>query len=122
MTKTLSQDENGDLFLDERGNLAVATEGEGVRQQVTSAVRLWQGEWFLDETQGVPYLQELLKKGTGEGRAAAILNTEILNQPFVTRLSAVSTSYDPVNRRFSYSANVDTEYGSVPVGFEAENL
>ena len=44
MTKTISQDENGDLFLDERGNLAVATEGEGVRQQVTSAVRLWQGE------------------------------------------------------------------------------
>lgn len=116
MTKTISQGLNtSDLELDAFGLLAVANDLEGLRQKVTSRLRLFREEWFLDTSRGVPYLQDILKKGAEEGKIAGIIDSEILKEPGVTGLRNVSTSSNRGERTFTYSAQVTSVFGEFEV-------
>lgn len=48
-----------DLTIDALGNLAVASGGVALAQDVASAVRTFQGEQWYDRTLGVPYFQRI---------------------------------------------------------------
>lgn len=61
MATTLILDQTAwDLVLDASGNIALATEPYSTAQDVSSAVRTWQGECWYDTDQGVPYADEVL--------------------------------------------------------------
>ncbi len=49
-----------DLYVDASGNIALATSGYAIAQDVASAVRLFLGELWYDVSQGVPYFQQIL--------------------------------------------------------------
>lgn len=49
-----------DLVLDASGNIAVCTEPYAIAQDVACACRLFAGEIWYDQTQGVPYFSEIL--------------------------------------------------------------
>ena len=49
-----------DLVLDARGNIAVCTEPYAISQDVACACKLFAGELWYDQTQGVPYFSEIL--------------------------------------------------------------
>lgn len=58
---TPNQDGTGwDLVIDGSGNLAIATGGAAIAQDVASAVRTFQGECWYDTSLGVPYFQGIL--------------------------------------------------------------
>ena len=116
MVKLFSQgDATQDLELDSAGNLKVETDLEGLRQKTVSRLRFFKSEWFLDRLIGVPYLQEILVKGTGAGKVAGIINTEILKESEITGINNVETSVNNSERTFSYSANINSIYGSFEV-------
>lgn len=116
MVKLFSQDnETQDLELDSAGNLKIETELEGLRQKTQSRLRFFQSEWFLDRARGLPYLQEILVKGTGEGKVAGIINTEILKEPEITGINNVQTSINRSQRTFTYSSNISSIHGQFEV-------
>ena len=49
-----------DLVLDSSGNIAMASDPYSISQDVTSALRTFQGEAYFDTTLGVPYFQSIL--------------------------------------------------------------
>jgi hypothetical protein len=49
-----------DLVLDANGNIAAAADPYSVVQDVASACKLFQGEYWYDDTIGVPYFQQIL--------------------------------------------------------------
>ena len=49
-----------DLVLDSNGNIALAQPPYATAQDVASAIRLFLGELWYDQTQGVPYWQQFL--------------------------------------------------------------
>lgn len=54
-----------DLFLldgDLTDNPRLTNPAEGLRQNVDLALRIWRGEWILDEDHGTPYLEEVLHR------------------------------------------------------------
>lgn len=53
---------NWDLVLDTGGNIAVASDPYSVAQDVASAVKLFQGDYWYNTTLGVPYFQQILGK------------------------------------------------------------
>ena len=57
---TLLLNENWDLTVDGSKNIAVATGGYAIAQDVASAIRTVLGELWYDTTQGVPYFQSIL--------------------------------------------------------------
>src|SRR5438445_3181164 len=46
------------------GNLVLVSDNAAIVQAANSALRMILGEWFLDLTQGVPYVQLFQRKGT----------------------------------------------------------
>jgi hypothetical protein len=60
------------------GNDLTLTSGlQATEQAVRQRLGLWQGNWFLDTSAGVPYLQQVFVKGTTLGAIRAILLAEV---------------------------------------------
>ena len=49
-----------DLLLDASGNIAVASDAYAIGQDISSAVRVFQGECWYNTASGLPYLQNIL--------------------------------------------------------------
>jgi len=83
-----------------------------VRQAILTRLNLWQGQWFLDQTVGTAWMQQVVGTGTQNVRDSAIQNT-ILGTPGVNAITNYSSTL--VGRALSVNANVDTIYGSVQI-------
>lgn len=59
MTMDLKLDSNGDLDTT-NGELSLVEGGERMAQQIKIRLRMFLGEWFLDQRQGMPWLQLIL--------------------------------------------------------------
>lgn len=87
---------------------------ECVAQAILTALELFQGEWFLDLTAGVPYSTKILGVGTVPTYDLAIQQA-ILNVPGVTSIETYSSDLDRVKRKLSVSATVNTQYGQAEI-------
>jgi len=85
-----------------------------VAQALLTRLKLWQGEWFVDVTDGTPYLQQVLGERPGKNPDAAIKN-RILGTPGVTGINSYSSQFDGATRTFTVTANVQTQYGAASV-------
>ena len=51
-----------DIVLTDDGDIMLIDNAERVAQQIVISLRFWLGEWFLDTSLGVPYLEYVLVK------------------------------------------------------------
>lgn len=77
----------------------ISTLGDQVAQSCTVVIRWWRGEWFADRRRGMPYLQELLKKGVTEGTVRAVLRRELLRVAGVREVQSMEIAIDRRTRR-----------------------
>jgi hypothetical protein len=79
---------NGDLTLtsDVTPNNLAST--NPVLQDILQRLSFFLGEWFLDNTQGVPYFQQILVKNPDQSKIDAIFQNIILGTPGVVQLSS----------------------------------
>ncbi len=87
-----------DLFLVGDGNLATVTDAEAVGQHVRQRLSTFSGEWFLDTTAGVPWLDQILGKAYDPAFAESVVKAEILNTDGVTEITSFSVSFDKATR------------------------
>jgi hypothetical protein len=99
-------DANGDYQI----GVPFLVDAPAVAQAILTRLKLWQGEWFLDVTEGTPYLQSILAKSQNPD---AYLKQRILSTPNVQ--SILSYRSNITARAFSVSATVQTIYGPVSV-------
>jgi hypothetical protein len=119
--RVVSVNDDHDIYLDGAGNLAVASDLEGLRQKVTSVLRTIRGEWILDIRYGVPYMEEIFIKGVTEGLAKNVYDKAILDIDEVIGISESTGVIDNKNRKFYYSANVQSIYGRFEVTDATDN-
>lgn len=84
---------------------------ECVAQAISTRLKLWRGEWFVDTTDGTPYREEVLDKRNNRSHEIAI-KQRILGTPGVTAITSFSSSFDGESRRLTISTTVDTIYGA----------
>ena len=90
---TLALDSSAwDLTVDASGNIAVASNGQDIAQDVASAIKLFRGELWYDTTQGVPWFQSVLGQSYSLPVLQALINKAALSVPGVVRASTVITS------------------------------
>ena len=94
-----------DLFRDEPA---------AVGQAVLTRLRLITGEWFLDVTEGTPYIPNILGMQT-QKTYDPTLRERILGTQGVTQLAAYSSSRNGDTRKLSVSATIDTAYGQAQI-------
>lgn len=82
-----------------------------VAQAILTRLQLWQGSWFLDLTDGTPYLQNPGVLGVQPaGAPDAAIQSRILQTPGVQAILAYSSSITGA-RAYSVNATVMTIYG-----------
>lgn len=85
-----------------------------IAQAVATRLRLWLAEWFLDQTDGTPYSNQMLGKYTQQAYDAAI-QARILGTQGVTGIAFYQSSRDGQNRRLTIQAIIDTVYGQTQI-------
>lgn len=103
-----------DLGLDVDGNIETVTDGDCVKQNIRERLQTFLGEWFLDNTVGVPWFQEIFVKPANIGLTESILKKTIIESKYVSRLLEFSFSADLKNRNVSVDRfTVLTAFGDI---------
>lgn len=87
---------------------------ETVAQAVVTRLKLWLGEWFIDQSEGTPYQQAALGKRTRASIEPAI-RSRILETEGVTSIDQFDLSIDPDERKVTINATISTAYGPAVV-------
>jgi hypothetical protein len=88
----------------------------GVAQLVVSRLHLEEGQWYLDKTEGTPYMTRILGKGTAATRDPA-MRARVLETQGVSAISEGSyfSVLDRDTRVWSVQMSLDTLYGPTDV-------
>ncbi len=85
-----------------------------VAQAVSTRLKLFEGEWFLDTTYGTPYNSQILGAGKIATYDAAIQQV-ILGTQGVTGIASYSSGVDPTTRAAAVNCTINTQYGQAQV-------
>jgi hypothetical protein len=85
---------------------------EGVGQWIMTRLRLIQGEWFADTTDGTPWATQVLGERTQSTRDV-VVRDRVNNTPNVTVMLAYQSQMDVNSRAWTATMTVMTAYGAV---------
>ncbi len=101
---------DGDLVIS-KGQLQLVPKLESIAQAVQCRLRLFQGEWFLDTSIGVPYLQQVFVKGPNLPLVRSLLRKTILETPGVRAVQSLTFDFDRASRNGSGTFTASTDLG-----------
>ena len=107
-------DGNGDMVMGHGNADYLKDSPECVAQAVVTRLYLLRGEWFLDLTEGTPYVPAIFGKHTRESYDFAI-RLRILETEGVTEIVEYESLYDGERRGLTVNARIDTVYGPATV-------
>lgn len=93
------------------GTIATIDSVDATVQAVKTRLAFFQGEWFLDITAGIPWLQKILKKNVNPQEIASLIKTEILKTDGITGLTAFDLDFEPFPRTLNVSFQATTTQG-----------
>jgi hypothetical protein len=91
-----------------------------VAQQIKITLLAFLGEWFLDVTFGVPYLEDILVKTPHMAAIETILRSHITDVPHVLRFESFSMDFDRARRTLGVNFVVITDYGPITDSFKLD--
>ena len=107
-------DANGDYsFGHQQADFLINTP-EAVAQAVDTRLTLHAGEWFLDKTEGMPWLPDVLGERTVSTRDSAV-QKRILGTQGIVQIDSYDSSVDPDTRKLTATAEVTTAYGTTTI-------
>lgn len=112
------EDDNGDYTFGRGDDTWLINSPEAVAQAIKTRFELWYGQWFLDTTEGTPWIQSVLGKQRPEVYNLAI-RQRILETAGVSSITAFDTTVNTSTRRVTFTATVETLYGITTVTSEA---
>lgn len=104
-----AQDSNGDIVLGPPSQMFLVDNNAAVEQAILTALLLFQGEWFLDTTAGVPWLSRVIGVGTSPLYDTVIKNA-ILGVQGVARITSYQSSL--LNNVLTVSVSVQTIFST----------
>jgi hypothetical protein len=114
---TFDGNENNDLYIDSSGNLVLIYDIEALADKLTQRLKLFYAEWFLATDRGVPYFDNIFGANKNKDIVASIFTNEILKESDVTSVVDVNYGLNSNTRKFSYSATINSIYGSTEFNF-----
>ncbi|HAW2832190.1 TPA: hypothetical protein JLR02_000796 [Escherichia coli] len=112
------EDVNGDYTFGSGDDSWLTDSPEAVAQAIKTRFELWYGQWFLDTTEGTPWLRSVLGKQRPEVYNLAI-RKRILETQGVSSITDFSSTVNSATRRVVFTATIETLYGTTTVTSEA---
>ena len=97
----------------QNGDLMVIDNAERVAQQIAIHLRFFNGEWFLNTSEGVPYFEYILVKNPNLNHIRQVLREAIEKVSDVIKINYISLNYDRINRILYVGYEVKTAYGLI---------
>lgn len=110
----------GDYTFGQGQNNFLVNSPAAVAQIITTYLKLWFGEWYLNTQDGTPWLEGVFgyHENSQETADQTLINV-VLGLPGVLDLNNWKSTVDPATRKYtSVSANVDTIYGATAISIE----
>jgi hypothetical protein len=105
------------------GAAAFLTDIDAVAQMIQTRLLLFQGEWWADLTDGLPLFQSIL--GSNNGKKGTVISdlirARIEGTDFVNGVIAIGNNFNATSRQYTFSATVDTAFGTLTVQFQPGN-
>ena len=105
-------DMNGDIDIT-NGEMSLTKGIDGIVQHLKQRLRFFYGEWFLDKTKGVPYIQQILRKNPEPVIVDSILKRAILETPGVLELLEFSIEIINVSRELKLKFKARAKEGEI---------
>lgn len=94
-------------------DLSIVSGSQGILQDIIQNISFFLGEWFLDNTQGLPWFQQILVKNPDQSKIDAIFQNAILNTPGVEGLNSYAFTVNSAQRILSLNFTAQTTSGTV---------
>lgn len=95
------------------GDVMFIDDVERVAQQIKIQLLTFLGEWFLDVTHGVPYLEYVLVKNPNFTLIRELFREQILKVDGVSNLVSIDIDFESATRKMLLSYEAETEYGMI---------
>jgi len=82
-------------------------------QKISMSLRMWYGEWFLDQSRGMPYLETIFVKGTRKSTIEQIIKDRILSVDGVDSITAFAMEIENRTRLLRVNFTCTTSQGPV---------
>lgn len=102
----------GDLVVTS-GDLVLVSDQDAIAQDLRMALRFFAGEWFADQSAGVPYFDQVLVKNPDTTQLRGVFRDAILARPGVKDLLSLELTLDAALRSLSVAFKVDTDLGEL---------
>lgn len=103
----LALDPNGDLAI-AGGDLVLVRGADAVAQRIRIRLRLFLGEWFLDESAGLPYFERILGAKLGRQGLVSIVREELRRVRGVASIDSLTAEIDGRRARIAFRVTADT--------------
>ena len=109
----IAMDINTNDIVLQDGDIMMIDNAERVAQQILITLRFWYGEWFLNTTEGTPYLEYILVKQPNMAHIRQILTELIQSVEGVKSVNDMELTSDQRERHLLVEYTADTDYGLV---------
>lgn len=93
--------------------LVIVQGAERIAQSISIHLKTWIGEWFLDTSHGVPYLQRVLIKNPKSQLVESVLRAEILKVSGVRSIKTFNMDVDLRARKSKINYEVESSEGLI---------
>ena len=104
-----------DVMQDGDHNVAIVDGIEGLRQKILMKLRFWRGEWPLAVQDGIPYYERIFGRTQNASIGASVITSAIRDEEEVRDVINIESSIDPATRHMTYSADVVSIHGQIPI-------
>ena len=107
-------DANGDYSFGQGSANFLVNSPACVAQAVQTRLRLFEGEWFLDQTDGTPWFQDVLGQKNALDNINLIIRARILATQGVSPQGGIenySAVFDDTTRKLTVTMTLNTIYG-----------
>jgi hypothetical protein len=105
--KRRSFDANGDYAIN-----SFIEDGEATVQAIYTKLSLWRGEWFLNQNDGIPYMESILGKPRSLHLIERLLKQTMLNVEGVKKILSFSMNLDRQTRKLTIEYSAQDIYGN----------
>lgn len=95
------------------GDLVLVDGLDGIQQNIMQSLKIFKGEWFMDNSLGLDYFGQILVKNPNQRVIDAIFLNAILSVPGVTAVTAYTFEPNFVTRQLFVTFTVQTTNGIV---------
>ena len=111
----------GDLFIDSTGQLVLVDGSDAVAQHLRGRLRIFLGEWFLDERIGFPYFRDVFIKNPNHASILSSLRRTITGTPGISGVDELTLSVNAarqavVSFRAQLADGGDLDFGDFILG------